>query len=65
MWQPGFRIRLPVMSRLPSVPGGRAVVVSTRLSEEEARTLDVLRGSIDRATYLRLLIRAANKRNGA
>ena len=60
-----MRIPLITMGRIPAVAGGRRAVVSTRLSAEEARILDLLRGTIDRSTYLRLLIRAAGKQNGA
>lgn len=63
-YYPLLRIPFMVMGRIPEVPGGRKDVVSTRLSPEEKATLDLLRGSIDSSTYLRLLIRAAGKRNG-
>lgn len=43
----------------------RDQTVCTKLSKEEEAMLDRLRGSVSRSAYLRLLVIAAGKRNGA
>ena len=53
-----------VAGRPVSVAGGRRDVVSVRLSAQEKAALDRLRGSMSASDYIRLLVKAANKRNG-
>lgn len=44
------------VGRPESRPGGRPVVVHTRLTLEEAAEMDALRASLSRAEYLRWLL---------
>lgn len=53
------------MGRTSEVAGGRPNVLTVRLSNQEVATLDRLRGSLSRGAYLRVLVIAASKRNGA
>lgn len=43
----------------------RDFTICTKLAQEEVDLLDRLRGSLTRAAFLRLLVIAAGKRNGA
>lgn len=63
-WGAGFRIPWGTVGRPAQVSGGRAEVVSTRLSREEKVELDKIRGSLSASVYLRLLVKAAIKRGG-
>ena len=47
------------MGRNQSVDGGRPVIVTVRLSREEARMLDRLTVGVSRSTALRLLVQRA------
>jgi len=49
------------VARPRSTSGGRPHTVCTKLSNAEAAELDALRGSLDRAAYLRWLILRARK----
>lgn len=49
------------MARPPGVKGGRPIVVGVRLSEAEAADLDKMRGSLNRAEWVRWLVLKARK----
>jgi hypothetical protein len=51
------------MARPQSTRGGRPVVVSVRLSEEEAVDLDSRRGALKRGDYFRLLLAHDHERH--